>query len=65
MDGDNMMEEKIGSSPFDDYYLELFRKALWQITDREKLIEIIEKYSEKNYSSLSKIDKNNTEKVEN
>ena len=36
-----MMEEKIGSSPFDDYYLELFRKALWQITDREKLIEII------------------------
>ena len=31
----------------------------------EKLIEIIEKYNEKKYSSLSNIDKNNTEKVEN
>lgn len=31
----------------------------------EKLLEIIEKYNEKKYSSLSNIDKNNTEKVEN
>lgn len=31
----------------------------------EKLIEIIEKYNEKNNSSLSNTDKNNTEKVEN
>ena len=31
----------------------------------EKLLEIIEKYNEKNYSSLSNIDKNNTEKTEN
>ena len=31
----------------------------------EKLNEIIEKYNEKKYSSLSNIDKNNTEKVEN
>ncbi len=31
----------------------------------EKVLEIIEKYNEKNYSSLSNIDKNNTEKVEN
>jgi len=31
----------------------------------EKLIEIIEKYNEKNYSSLSNIDKNNAEKAEN
>ncbi len=31
----------------------------------EKLNEIIEKYNEKNNSSLSNIDKNNTEKVEN
>ena len=31
----------------------------------EKLLEIIEKYNEKNYFSLSNTDKNNTEKVEN
>jgi len=31
----------------------------------EKLNEIIEKYNEKNYSSLSNTDENNTEKVEN
>ncbi len=31
----------------------------------EKLNEIIEKYNDKNYSSLSNIDENNTEKVEN
>ena len=31
----------------------------------EKLNEIIEKYNEKNYSSLSNIDENNKEKVEN
>ena len=31
----------------------------------EKLNEIIEKYNEKNYSSLSNIDENNTETVEN
>ena len=31
----------------------------------EKLNEIIEKYNEKNYSSLSNADENNTEKVEN
>ena len=31
----------------------------------EKLLEIIEKYNEKMYSSLLNIDKNNTEKVEN
>lgn len=31
----------------------------------EKLIEIIEKYNEKKYFSLSNVDKNNTEKVEN
>ena len=31
----------------------------------EKLNEIIEKYNEKNYSPLSNIDENNTEKVEN
>ena len=31
----------------------------------EKLLEIIEKYNEKKYSSLLNIDKNNTEKVEN
>ena len=31
----------------------------------ERLLEIIEKYNEKKYSSLLNIDKNNTEKVEN
>ena len=31
----------------------------------EKVLEIIEKYNEKNTSSLSNIDKNNTEKAEN
>lgn len=31
----------------------------------EKLLEIIEKYNEKKYSSLSNIAENNTEKVEN
>ena len=31
----------------------------------EKILEIIEKYNEKNYSSLSNIDINNAEKVEN
>ena len=31
----------------------------------EKLLEIIEKYNEKNIFSLSNTDKNNTEKVEN
>ena len=31
----------------------------------EKILEIIEKYNEKNYSSLSNTDKNNTEKVKN
>ena len=31
----------------------------------EKLLEIIQKHNQKNYSSLSNIDKNNTEKVEN
>jgi len=31
----------------------------------EKLLEIIEKYNGKNYSSLSNTDENNTEKVEN
>ena len=31
----------------------------------EKILEIIEKYNEKKYSSLLNIDKNNTEKVEN
>jgi len=31
----------------------------------EKLLEIIEKYNEKNNSSLSNTDENNTEKVEN
>lgn len=31
----------------------------------EKVLEIIEKYNEKNSSSLSNIDKNNTKKVEN
>lgn len=31
----------------------------------EKLLEIIEKYNEKNYSSLSNTYENNTEKVEN
>ena len=31
----------------------------------EKLLEIIEKYNEKKYSSLLNIDKNNTEKAEN
>ena len=30
----------------------------------EKVLEIIEKYNEKNYSSLSNTDENNTEKVE-
>ena len=31
----------------------------------EKILEIIEKYNEKNNSSLSNTDENNTEKVEN
>lgn len=31
----------------------------------EKILEIIEKYNEKNNFSLSNTDKNNTEKVEN
>ena len=31
----------------------------------EKLLEIIEKYNGKNYSSLSNTDENNTEKAEN
>ena len=31
----------------------------------EKLLEIIEKYNRKNYSSLSNTDENNTEKAEN
>ena len=31
----------------------------------EKILEIIQKYNEKNYSSLSNIDINNTDKVEN
>ena len=31
----------------------------------EKILEIIEKYNGKNYSSLSNTDENNTEKVEN
>lgn len=31
----------------------------------EKFLEIIEKYNEKKYSSLSNIDENNTEKIEN
>ena len=31
----------------------------------EKLLEIIEKYNGKNYSSLSNTDENNTEKVKN
>ena len=31
----------------------------------EKLLEIIEKYNEKNYPSLQNTDENNTEKVEN
>ena len=31
----------------------------------EKLLEIIEKYNEKNYPSLQNTDENNTEKAEN
>ena len=34
-------------------------------TFEEKILEIIEKYNGKNYSSLSNTDENNTEKVEN
>ena len=41
-----------------------FEELVMEIFE-EKLIEIIEKYNEKKYSSLLNIDKNNTEKVEN
>lgn len=41
-----------------------FEELVMEIFE-EKLIEIIEKYNEKKYSSLSNIDKNNTEKGEN
>ena len=41
-----------------------FEELVMEIFE-ERLNEIIEKYNEKKYSSLSNIDKNNTEKVEN
>lgn len=41
-----------------------FEELVMEIFE-ERLNEIIEKYNEKNYSSLSNIDKNNTEKLEN
>ena len=40
-----------------------FEELVMEIFE-ERLNEIIQKYSEKNYSSLSNIDKNNTEIVE-
>ena len=41
-----------------------FEELVMEIFE-ERLNEIIEKYNEKKYSSLSNLDKNNTEKVEN
>ena len=41
-----------------------FEELVMEIFE-ERLNEIIEKYNEKKYSSLSNIDKNNTEKIEN
>ena len=40
---------------FEELFMEIFE---------ERLNEIIEKYNEKKYSSLSNTDENNTEKVE-
>ena len=41
-----------------------FEELVMEIFE-ERLLEIIEKYNEKKYSSLSNTDENNTEKVEN
>lgn len=41
-----------------------FEELVMEIFE-ERLNEIIEKYNEKKYSSLSNTDENNTEKVEN
>lgn len=41
-----------------------FEELVMEIFE-EKVLEIIEKYNGKNSSSLSNIDKNNTEKLEN
>ena len=41
-----------------------FEELVMEIFE-EKVLEIIEKYNEKNYSSLSNTDENNTEKAKN
>jgi hypothetical protein len=59
-----MKKDEFKMNFFFDEYGPTFEELVMEIFE-ERLNEIIEKYNKKNYSSLSNIDKNNTEKVEN
>ena len=59
-----MRKDKFKMNFFFDENGPTFEELVMEIFE-ERLNEIIEKYNEKNYSSLSNTDENNTEKVKN
>ena len=61
---DKMKKDEFKMNIFFDENGPTFEELVMEAFE-EKLNEIIEKYNEKNYSSLSNIDENNKEKVEN
>ena len=61
---DKMKKDEFKMNFFFDEDGPTFEELVMEIFE-ERLNEIIEKYNEKKYSSLSNKDENNTEKVEN
>ena len=61
---DKMRKDEFKMNIFFDENGPTFEELVMEAFE-EKLLEIIEKYNEKNYFSLSNTDENNTEKVEN
>lgn len=59
-----MTKDEFKMNFFFDENAPTFEELVMEIFE-ERLNEILDKYNEKKYSSLSNIDKNNTEKVEN
>ena len=61
---DKMKKDEFKMNIFFDENGPTFEELVMEAFE-EKILEIIEKYNEKNNFSLSNTDKNNTEKVEN
>lgn len=61
---DKMKKDEFKMNIFFDENGPTFEELVMEAFE-EKILEIIEKYNEKNNSSLSNTDENNTEKVEN